>query len=174
MDLRELTLEAVRLLRSTLPARPVVASPRGQRLVHRIRLPDVRNGDGSMKVLIPGALRSYTDQSHVEAEGDTLDVLFANLNRRYPRPSIPRYRLAGPTPAEQTAGHNLTTQPLTASADCHGWPGTLGARSRLQRIDLGRTAAQAALRVARRVGDRAGRDRRQVNPLPTAAAPRSA
>ena len=37
-----------------------------------------------MKVLINGALRSYTGESHVEAEGDTLDVLFANLDRRYP------------------------------------------------------------------------------------------
>ena len=37
-----------------------------------------------MKVLIPGALRSYTGVSHVEAEGDTLDVLFADLDRRYP------------------------------------------------------------------------------------------
>lgn len=37
-----------------------------------------------MKVLIPGALRSYTGESHVEAEGDTLDALFADLDRRYP------------------------------------------------------------------------------------------
>jgi sulfur-carrier protein len=37
-----------------------------------------------MKVLIPGALRSYTGKSHVEAEGDTLDLLFADLDRRYP------------------------------------------------------------------------------------------
>lgn len=37
-----------------------------------------------MKVLITGALRSYTGESHVEAEGDTLDVLFADLDRRYP------------------------------------------------------------------------------------------
>ena len=37
-----------------------------------------------MKVLIPGALRSYTGESHVEAEGDTLEVLFADLDRRYP------------------------------------------------------------------------------------------
>ena len=37
-----------------------------------------------MKVLIPGALRSYTRQSHVEAVGDTLDELFADLDRRYP------------------------------------------------------------------------------------------
>ncbi|TDP72858.1 MoaD/ThiS family protein [Roseateles toxinivorans] len=37
-----------------------------------------------MKVLIPGALRSYTGESHVDAEGDTLDQLFADLDRRYP------------------------------------------------------------------------------------------
>ena len=36
-----------------------------------------------MKVLIPGALRSYTRESHVEAVGDTLDELFADLDRRY-------------------------------------------------------------------------------------------
>jgi sulfur-carrier protein len=37
-----------------------------------------------MKVLIPGALRSYTHASQVEASGDTLDALFADLDRRYP------------------------------------------------------------------------------------------
>ena len=37
-----------------------------------------------MKVLIPGALRSYTRESHVEAAGITLDELFADLDRRYP------------------------------------------------------------------------------------------
>lgn len=37
-----------------------------------------------MKVLIPGALRSYTQASHVEAGGDTLDALFDDLDRRYP------------------------------------------------------------------------------------------
>jgi molybdopterin converting factor small subunit len=37
-----------------------------------------------MKVLIPGALRSYTRASHVEAAGATLDALFADLDRRYP------------------------------------------------------------------------------------------
>ena len=37
-----------------------------------------------MKVLIPGALRSYTRESHVEAVGETLDELFADLDRRYP------------------------------------------------------------------------------------------
>ena len=37
-----------------------------------------------MKVLIPGALRSYTHASQVEAGGDSLDALFADLERRYP------------------------------------------------------------------------------------------
>jgi len=37
-----------------------------------------------MKVLIPGALRSYTRESQVEAVGDTLNALFADLDRRYP------------------------------------------------------------------------------------------
>jgi sulfur-carrier protein len=37
-----------------------------------------------MKVLIPGALRSYTHASQIEADGDTLDALFADLERRYP------------------------------------------------------------------------------------------
>ena len=37
-----------------------------------------------MKVLIPGALRSYTGDAQVEAVGDTLDALFADLERRYP------------------------------------------------------------------------------------------
>ena len=37
-----------------------------------------------MKVLIPGALRSYTREALVEAVGDTLDLLFADLDRRYP------------------------------------------------------------------------------------------
>ncbi|WP_341889605.1 MoaD/ThiS family protein [Variovorax sp. YR752] len=37
-----------------------------------------------MKVLVPGALRSYTGESHVEASGDTLAALFADLERRYP------------------------------------------------------------------------------------------
>jgi sulfur-carrier protein len=37
-----------------------------------------------MKVLIPGALRSYTRESQVDAVGDTLDALFADLERRYP------------------------------------------------------------------------------------------
>jgi molybdopterin synthase sulfur carrier subunit len=37
-----------------------------------------------MKVLIPGALRSYTHASHVEAVGGTLDALFDDLERHYP------------------------------------------------------------------------------------------
>lgn len=37
-----------------------------------------------MKVLVPGALRSYTGASHVEAAGETLLALFADLERRYP------------------------------------------------------------------------------------------
>jgi molybdopterin converting factor small subunit len=35
-------------------------------------------------VLIPGALRSYTRQSHVEACGHTLHELFGDLERQYP------------------------------------------------------------------------------------------
>ena len=37
-----------------------------------------------MKVLVPGALRSYTRESQVEARGGTLDELFDELDRRYP------------------------------------------------------------------------------------------
>jgi len=37
-----------------------------------------------MKVLIPGALRSYTREGHVEAAGATLDEMFTDLDRRYP------------------------------------------------------------------------------------------
>jgi sulfur-carrier protein len=37
-----------------------------------------------MKVLIPGALRSYTRESQVEAVGRTLNGLFDDLDRRYP------------------------------------------------------------------------------------------
>ncbi len=37
-----------------------------------------------MKVLIPGALRSYTRASQVEAVGDTLAALFEDLDSRYP------------------------------------------------------------------------------------------
>jgi sulfur-carrier protein len=37
-----------------------------------------------MKVLIPGALRSYTRDAQVEAVGCTLEALFADLDSRYP------------------------------------------------------------------------------------------
>jgi molybdopterin converting factor small subunit len=37
-----------------------------------------------VKVLIPGALKSYTRASHVRAEGATLDALFDDLDRRHP------------------------------------------------------------------------------------------
>jgi len=37
-----------------------------------------------LKVHIPTPLRSYTNQSGVEAEGATLAELFADLERRYP------------------------------------------------------------------------------------------
>ena len=37
-----------------------------------------------MKVLIPGALQSYTRETQVEAVGNTLDELFADLDRCYP------------------------------------------------------------------------------------------
>ncbi len=37
-----------------------------------------------MKVLVPGALRSYTGAAQVDAAGDTLLALFADLDRRYP------------------------------------------------------------------------------------------
>ncbi len=37
-----------------------------------------------MKVLIPGALRSYTRDAQVEAVGGTLEALFADLDSRYP------------------------------------------------------------------------------------------
>ena len=37
-----------------------------------------------MKVLVPSALRSYTGASQVEAAGDTLLRLFADLDQRYP------------------------------------------------------------------------------------------
>lgn len=38
----------------------------------------------AVKVLIPGALRSYTREANVEAEGATLSALFDDLDRRYP------------------------------------------------------------------------------------------
>jgi molybdopterin converting factor small subunit len=37
-----------------------------------------------VKVLVPGALLAYTGSPHVEATGDTLLELFADLDRRYP------------------------------------------------------------------------------------------
>ncbi|HEX5684419.1 MAG TPA: MoaD/ThiS family protein [Ideonella sp.] len=37
-----------------------------------------------MKVLVPSALRSYTGAPEVEATGDTLLALFADLDQRYP------------------------------------------------------------------------------------------
>ena len=37
-----------------------------------------------MKVLIPSALRSYTESSNAEAKGTTLAELLVDLDRRYP------------------------------------------------------------------------------------------
>jgi molybdopterin synthase sulfur carrier subunit len=37
-----------------------------------------------MKVLIPGALRSYTERSEAEASGSTLAAILADLERQYP------------------------------------------------------------------------------------------
>ena len=37
-----------------------------------------------MKVLVPSALRSYTGASQVEAAGESLLGLFADLDHRYP------------------------------------------------------------------------------------------
>ena len=37
-----------------------------------------------MKVLIPGALRSYTEQNEIEMSGATLAVILAGLDRQYP------------------------------------------------------------------------------------------
>jgi sulfur-carrier protein len=37
-----------------------------------------------MKVLIPSALRSYTEQGEAEASGATLAAVLADLDRRYP------------------------------------------------------------------------------------------
>ena len=36
-----------------------------------------------MKVLIPGALRSYTEKGEVEASGATLGAVLAELDRQY-------------------------------------------------------------------------------------------
>ena len=38
----------------------------------------------TVEVLIPGALKSYTRDTNVQAEGATLDALFDDLDRRYP------------------------------------------------------------------------------------------
>ena len=38
----------------------------------------------AVKLLIPGALRSYTGAANIEAAGATLDELFIELDRRYP------------------------------------------------------------------------------------------
>lgn len=37
-----------------------------------------------MKVLIPSALRSYTEAAHAEADGATLAAVLADLDRLYP------------------------------------------------------------------------------------------
>ncbi len=37
-----------------------------------------------MQVLIPAALRTYTRELRVKADGETLHALFADLERRYP------------------------------------------------------------------------------------------
>jgi len=37
-----------------------------------------------MKVLIPGALRSYTESSETVAAGATLSAILADLDRQYP------------------------------------------------------------------------------------------
>lgn len=37
-----------------------------------------------MKVLIPSALRSYTERSEAEASGATLAAVLTHLDRRYP------------------------------------------------------------------------------------------
>jgi sulfur-carrier protein len=37
-----------------------------------------------MKVLVTGALRSYTGELQVQADGDTLAALFDDLDHRYP------------------------------------------------------------------------------------------
>jgi MoaD family protein len=37
-----------------------------------------------LKVLIPSALRSYTDKAEAEAMGATLGAVLADLDRRYP------------------------------------------------------------------------------------------
>jgi len=37
-----------------------------------------------MRVLIPTALRAYTERSEVDTTGDTLEALVCELDRRYP------------------------------------------------------------------------------------------
>lgn len=37
-----------------------------------------------MKVLVPSALRSYTEAGETEADGNTLAAVLADLERRYP------------------------------------------------------------------------------------------
>ena len=37
-----------------------------------------------MRVVIPGALRSYTERAETEANGATLAALLSDLDRRYP------------------------------------------------------------------------------------------
>ncbi len=37
-----------------------------------------------MKILLPSALRSYTGETQITADGATLNALFAELERRYP------------------------------------------------------------------------------------------
>ncbi|MBT9492810.1 MAG: MoaD/ThiS family protein [Paucibacter sp.] len=37
-----------------------------------------------MKILLPSALRSYTGETEITADGATLNELFAELDRRYP------------------------------------------------------------------------------------------
>lgn len=37
-----------------------------------------------MNVLIPSALRSYTESGHAEASGATLDAVLVDLDRQYP------------------------------------------------------------------------------------------
>ncbi len=37
-----------------------------------------------MKVIIPSALRSYTERAEIEASGATLAAVVAELDRRYP------------------------------------------------------------------------------------------
>jgi molybdopterin converting factor small subunit len=38
----------------------------------------------TIRVLIPGALRSYTGAAEVRAQGGTLDAMFHDLDARYP------------------------------------------------------------------------------------------